>query len=42
MCNKAVDNSAHALEFVPDQYKIQPMSIRAADDNPNAIEFVTD
>ena len=22
MCNKAVDNSAHALEFVPDQYKI--------------------
>ena len=23
MCNKAVDDYAHALEFVPDQYKPQ-------------------
>ena len=37
MCNKAVDNYAHALEFVPNQYKIQSMSIRAAHDNLNAI-----
>ena len=29
MCNEAVDNYAHALEFVPDCYKTQKMCNKA-------------
>ena len=30
MCNQAVDNYAHALEFVPELYKTQEMCDKAA------------
>ena len=30
VCNKAVDNYPHALEFVPEYYKIQEMCYKAA------------
>ena len=29
MCNKAVDNYSHALEFVPECYKTQKMCDKA-------------
>ena len=35
MCNKAVDNYAHALKFVPDQCKAQKMCIKAVDTHPS-------
>ena len=37
MCNKAVDNYPHALEFVPDSYKTQ--KIRDKDLNVSFLEF---
>ena len=37
MCNKAVDNYAHALKFVPDQCKAQKMCIKAVDTHPSTI-----
>ena len=40
MCNKTVDNYAHALEFVPDCCKTQEMCNKAANTSPSAIQFV--
>ena len=42
MCNKAVDDYAHALEFVPDQYKTQEMCIKAVDHYPSTIKYFPD
>ena len=42
MCNKAVDDYAHALEFVPDQYKPQKICIRAVDNYLFTIKYVPD
>ena len=42
MRNIAVDNHAHALEFVPDQYKTQEMCIKAVDNYPSTIKYVPD
>ena len=42
MCNKAVDNYAHALEFVPYRYKTQEMCIKAYDNYPSTIKYVPD
>ena len=39
MCYKAVDDYAHALEFIPDWYKIQKCN-KAVDTCPCAIQFV--
>ena len=36
MYDKAADDNALALEFVPDQCKTQEMCIKAVDDYPNA------
>ena len=38
MCNKAVDDYAHALEFVPDWYKTQEMCAKAACNYPSTIK----
>ena len=35
MCNKAVDNFSHALEFVPDCYMIQNVSDKAVSTCPS-------
>ena len=40
MRNKAVDNYAHALEFVPDRYKTQEMGIKAVDNYLSTIKYV--
>ena len=40
MCNKAVDNYSHALEFVPECYKIQKMYDKAVSTYPSTITFV--
>ena len=40
--NKAIDNYAHALEFVLDQYKTQEMCIKAVDNYPSTIKYVPD
>ena len=42
MCNKTVDNYAHALEFVPDWYKTQEMWIKAVKNYPSTIKYVPD
>ena len=42
MCNQAVHDNASALEFVPDQCKIQEICIKAVDVFPNTLEFVHD
>ena len=42
MCNKAVDNYTHALEFVSYQYKTQVMCIKAVDNYPSTIKYVPD
>ena len=34
MCNKSVDNYAHALKFIRDQYKAHGMCIKAVDNYP--------
>ena len=46
MCSKAVNNYPHALEFVPECYKIHKMCDKAVDTHPptkniflNAIRF---
>ena len=39
---EAVDNYAHALEFVSDQYKTQEMCIKAVNNYLSAIQFVSD
>ena len=40
MCNKAVDNYPHALEFVPDFYMIQEMSDKIVNTHSSTIKFV--
>ena len=40
MCNKAVENYLHALEFVPECYKTQNMCDKAVNTCPATIEFV--
>ena len=40
MWNKAVDNYAHALEFVPEFYKTQEMCNKAVNTYTSAIQFV--
>ena len=40
MCDKAVDNYPHALEFVPEFYKLEKMCDKAVDTHPSTIEFV--
>ena len=39
MYNKAVDNYAHALEFVPECYKTWEMWNKAANTFPSTIQF---
>ena len=41
MCDKAVDNCPHALEFVPECYKTQKMCDKAVDTDPSTIECVS-
>ena len=40
MCDKAIDNDPHALEFVPECYKTHTMCDRAVDTHPSTIQFV--
>ena len=40
MCNKAVDNYAHALEFLPDCYNTQKMCNKAVNTSLSAQLFV--
>ena len=41
MCNKAVDNYPHALEFVPECYKTQEMCYnKTVDTYPFTIKFI--
>ena len=40
MCNKAVDNYHHALEFVIECYKTQKMCDKVVNTYPSAKEFV--
>ena len=40
MCNKAVDNYPHALEFVAERYKAQTMCDKAVSTYPSTIKFV--
>ena len=40
MCNKAVDNYPHALEFVPECYKTQNICDKAVDTYPSTTQFV--
>ena len=42
MCNRAVDNCAHVVEFVPDCHKTQKICNKAVDAYPPAIQFVPD
>ena len=38
MCNKALNNYAYVLEFVPDCYETQEMFFKAGDASPSAIQ----
>ena len=40
MCNKAVDNYPHALEFVPECFMTQKMCNKAVDTHSSTIKFV--
>ena len=40
MCDKAVDNYFHTLEFVPECYKTQKMCDKAVDTHPSTIQFI--
>ena len=40
MCDKAVDNYPHTLEFVPECYKIQKTCNKAVDTPPTRIKHV--
>ena len=42
MCDKAVNNYAYALEFVPNRHKTQEVCDKAVDDNPSTIKYVPD
>ena len=39
MCGEAVENYAHALEFVPNCYKTQKICNKAANTSPSAIQI---
>ena len=39
LCGEAVENYAHALEFVPNCYKTQKICNKAANTSPSAIQF---
>ena len=41
-CNKALDNYAHALEFVPDCYETKKISNAAVNTYPSGIQFIPD
>ena len=40
MCDKAVENYSHALEFVPECDKTKKMCDKAVDPYPSTIQFV--
>ena len=40
MCNQAVDNYAHTLEFVPEHYKTQEICDKVVNTYPSTIKFV--
>ena len=40
MCNQAVDNCAHTLEFVPERYKTQEICDKVVNTYPSTIKFV--
>ena len=40
MCNKAVDNYPHALEFVSECYKTQKMCDKAVNTYPSTINLL--
>ena len=42
MCNKAVDNYLHPLEFVPECYKTQKMYGKPVNTSPSTIKFAVD
>ena len=42
MCDKAADDNADALEFVPDRYETQEMCIKAVDNYVNTLECAPD
>ena len=39
MCNKAVDNYLHALEFVPERYMTQKVCDKDVDTRPPSIKY---
>ena len=40
MCNKAVDNYFHALEFVTERYMTQKVCDKDVDTHPSSIKYV--
>ena len=42
MCDKAVDNYVHALQFVPDYYKAQKICNKAVNISRSSIQFVSE
>ena len=42
MCDKAVNNYAHVLEFVPESYKTHKMCDKAVDTYLSTTEYVHD
>ena len=40
MCNKAIDNYPHPLEFVPECNKTQNMCDKAVETHPSTIKYV--
>ena len=42
MCDKAVDNQPHALQFSPDCYKTQKICNKVVDTYPTITEYVPD
>ena len=40
MCNKAVDNYLHALEFVTERYMTQKVCDKDVDTYPSSIKYV--
>ena len=39
-CNKAIDNYPHALEFVPECYKIKKVCDKSVNTYPSTVKFV--
>ena len=42
MCNKAVDDYSHTLEFVPECYKTQKMCDKPVNTYPSTIKLVSE